>query len=91
MEVWRLPEIEGFAQWPSFWYDQMQEAATSTHLLYVRTDEISKVRRDSVMRFLRDGRSAIVIGSAGSGKSTEMNVILVRLIQEMMTTEGNWP
>ena len=91
VEVWRLPEFEGVLKWPSFWDDQNYRAATSTHLLYIRTDETSKVRRDSVMRYLQEGNSVAVIGSSGSGKSCEMNVILFQLIQKMVASKGDWP
>jgi hypothetical protein len=71
VDVWKLPDIENGLVWPSFLYESKQAAASSTHLLYVRTDEISTVRRDSVMSFLKEGRSTVVVGSAGSGKSSE--------------------
>ena len=91
LEVWKLPEIEDGIVWPSFFYRQKQSAAISTHLLYVRTDETSIVRRNNIMRILQEGRSTVVVGSAGCGKSSEMNAILVQLIQKMLASEGNWP
>ena len=91
MEVWKLPEIKGGLSWPSFWYDEKQSMATCPHLLYVRIDETSKKRRDAIMETLQEGSSTVVVGSAGSGKSSEMNVILVQLIQKMSASQGNWP
>ena len=91
VEVWKLPEIKGGLSWPSFWYDEKQSMATCPHLLYVRIDETSKKRRDAIMETLQEGSSTVVVGSAGSGKSSEMNIILVQLIQKMSASQGNWP
>ena len=86
IEAYLIPK--SLSKFPSF-YGSKQAGADCPELFFRRISRADEGRVKDIMDRLRQGKSVITVGLPGIGKSTEMNYILMKFLQNI-GIEG-WP